>query len=479
MKRLLIVLLLISVFTIGAFAQVTDNLQPTAIPVNPTLAAQGGSFTANASGYNSLFKNPAGFAMDGGDFTLLSVNAWGFVDQSVIDFATNPGGIEGYYTGVAEELAAVTPEDISTWVESTNEEEFVQMLDTAGYDTADLVLTDAASIQAFIDAEGLTALADTIAADPDPIAAISAASPESINLATAVIKDITGGTELLPSGNIRLGTNVGLLGGVGDGFGFGINLNADAYLKGPTIIGAEGYAALTATATAGYALELLPDFLFIGADVRPLYRVYLPVSGEDALALASDFSNIAATMNNYNAYAGWGVGIDAGAIIKLGDLKLGLTVTDILDTQLNFTNTTVGDLMASFSSFSLPEGTVDESQRFVIPMDVLIGAALTLNLTEGIYLDVHGEVSNALRGLRAIQGNENDFDYLSLIHAGANLSLWDFIGIMGGYNEGYLSAGVSLDLFFIEIAATGFMKANAAAVGYSDFGASVEAAIRF
>jgi hypothetical protein len=469
MKRFLIVLLLISVFTIGAFAEVTVNLQPNAIPVNPSLAGQGGSFTANASGYNSLFKNPAGFAMDGGDFTLLSMNVWGFVDQSIIDFATNPAGIEGYYQNMATELAEVDLADIETWIEETTPEEMLQMLETAGFDPAAI----AADPQSYIESLNLEA----IASDPEAALENDLISVETINLATAVVEDIAG-VEILPSGNIRVGTNVGLLGGVGGGWGFGINLNADAYLKGPTIISAEGYAALTATGTLGYSLEVLPDFLFIGADLRPLYRVYIPVSGTDALALASDFSNIATNMNAFSTYAGWGLGIDAGAIIKLGDLKFGVTVTDILDTKMNYSSMGVGELVSSLTSFSVPVGTEVTDTLFVIPMDVLLGAALTLNFTDGIYLDIHGEVSNVLRGVRALQ-NEEDFDYLSLVHAGANLSLWDFIGVMGGYNEGYLSAGLSLDLFFVEISAAGFMKANTAAVGYSDFGASVEAAIRF
>ena len=81
--------------------------------------------------------------------------------------------------------------------------------------------------------------------------------------------------------------------------------------------------------------------------------------------------------------------------------------------------------------------------------------------------------------LAALQAGEEEFDYLSLVHAGANLTLWNFLSLMGGYNEGYLSAGLGLDLWFIELNASGFMKANPASVGYSDFGVTVEAAIRF
>ena len=404
MKRLLAVLLLISVITLGAFAQ-TTYLQPTSIPVNPILAGQGGSFTANASGYNSLFKNPAGFAMDGGDFTLLSANVWSFADQSLIDFAMDPNGIEAYYTNMGTQLAEqVTPETIETWAATTTEAEVVQMLDTAGYDTTGLSLSDAASIQQFLDDEGISTLAETIATSADPAAAIAAADPEVINLATAVVEDITGGqVELLPSGNLRVGANIGLLGGVGGGFGFGININTDAYLKGQTIVSAEGYAEITATVTAGYALAVIPEFLYIGADVRPLYRVYMPVSGSQALDLAANFSDVMSVLNSYTTYAGWGIGIDAGAIITLGDLHIGATVTDILGTALNYQTVPAGDLLQQISAFQIPSGTA-VSDIYMIPMDVLVGVSYTLNFSEDSYLGIHAEVSNALRGPRGSSG---------------------------------------------------------------------------
>jgi len=50
-------------------------LEPEFRPRLPEIMAQGTSFTANAHGFGSLFTNPAGFAMKGGDFTLLATNA--------------------------------------------------------------------------------------------------------------------------------------------------------------------------------------------------------------------------------------------------------------------------------------------------------------------------------------------------------------------------------------------------------------------
>jgi hypothetical protein len=138
----------------------------------------------------------------------------------------------------------------------------------------------------------------------------------------------------------------------------------------------------------------------------------------------------------------------------------------------------VGDFMTGLESGGLPEGTPVEDPVFVIPMDVSAGVGYLFDLGFLGSLDVHGEISNVVRAARAFSAGE-EFDYLSLVHAGANLNLFNFLGVMGGYNEGYLSAGVSLDLLFIEIAAAGFVHANTANVGYSDFGASIEAAIRF
>lgn len=467
MKRLLVVLLLLSLFTIGAFAE--TNIQPAAIPVNPVLAGQGGSFTANASGYNSLFKNPAGFAMDGGDFTLLSTNVWGFVDQSMIDFVNNPDGMEGYFDTMADQLSEVDQAAVEEWIANTTEDELIQMLETAGFDP----VAYAADPEAYIAGLDL----ETIAADPQAALSDGTITPEVINLATAVVEDIAG-VDILPSGNISVGANVGLLGGVGGGFGFGINLNADATLTGATILSSDGYAALTATGTFGYALELLPDFLYIGADLRPLYRIYVPVSGAEALELATDFSNIATAMNDYGAYAGWGIGVDAGAIMQFGDLKIGVSVTDILGTQMNYSGLTAGELISYLSSFNIPVGSEITNELYVIPMDVQLGAAFRLDFFEGIYLDLSAEISDTIAAAEALFSG-SDYDYFSVFNAGAYLSLWDFIGVMGGYGDGYLSAGATIDLLFIEISAAGFMKANPAAVGYSDFGASIEAAIRF
>lgn len=75
MRKAILLLLIFSIVGLGSlFAQETFD-SPVYAPITPEVIGQGGSFTAVAHGYNSLFTNPAGFAREGGSFTLLSATA--------------------------------------------------------------------------------------------------------------------------------------------------------------------------------------------------------------------------------------------------------------------------------------------------------------------------------------------------------------------------------------------------------------------
>jgi len=80
-RRSLILLLLI-VGALGVGAQPIDPFQP----ANAIVMGRGGSFTATASGYNSFFYNPAGFARNG-ELTLTSANLWAFMDRDLVSLA--------------------------------------------------------------------------------------------------------------------------------------------------------------------------------------------------------------------------------------------------------------------------------------------------------------------------------------------------------------------------------------------------------
>ena len=80
-RRTLLLLLIIS-SAVAGWAQPADPFSPE----NPVVMGRGGSFTAKATGYNSFFANPAGFA-GAGELTLASMNLWAFMDQEAVSIS--------------------------------------------------------------------------------------------------------------------------------------------------------------------------------------------------------------------------------------------------------------------------------------------------------------------------------------------------------------------------------------------------------
>jgi hypothetical protein len=77
MKKTLVIGALISLLGSGlAFAGTIAEIP--FVPMSPQVMGMGGSFIADAHGYDSFFYNPAGFSRSGGSFTLLSATTWAY-----------------------------------------------------------------------------------------------------------------------------------------------------------------------------------------------------------------------------------------------------------------------------------------------------------------------------------------------------------------------------------------------------------------
>ena len=87
MRQKLLITGLLIVIGLRAFAQNDVEYEPKFQPQSPQIMAQGGSFTANAKGYNALFMNPAGFSAGLSSLTIVGVNPWlyAFPDPETID----------------------------------------------------------------------------------------------------------------------------------------------------------------------------------------------------------------------------------------------------------------------------------------------------------------------------------------------------------------------------------------------------------
>lgn len=76
MKRLLLALVILIFFVGLASGETVTVYEPKFQPQSPEVMAQGGSFTANAGGFNALYTNPAGFSSNNASLTLAAVNPW-------------------------------------------------------------------------------------------------------------------------------------------------------------------------------------------------------------------------------------------------------------------------------------------------------------------------------------------------------------------------------------------------------------------
>jgi len=460
MKKAILVIVTIVFVQFSAAAEAVYLDSP--VPGNPLVMGQGGSFTANASGYNSLFKNPAGFAVGKGDITVLSLNGWMFVDQSMLDFAQNP---DAYFQDARQNVETfITEFDAAAfeeWLAGQDQQEVINLLEDLGLlEGWDQDPSSLDEYLASIDWEAK--LADTELQD------------EFISVAAVIYEDING-EPLLPSGNIRAGLNTGF-GIVKKGFGFGIALDADAAFTGQTILNAVGGVTTAATVTAGYALELF-DFLKVGAAVRPVYRAYSAISGQSILD-GFQTGDIITSLSSNAVLHGWGLALDAGAIAGLGPFNIGLALTDIGGTHMQFNTVPLGDLYDALTTGgTIPEGT-PTADDYIVPMDVSLGASFHPDLG-GLSAVIDPEVSVEFSDVVNTLASNEPIDPVRMFKFGAAARIIKILNVSAGYYGGYVSAGLGLDLFFLDLNLAGFLKATSDTVGYADYGVSAELAVRF
>ncbi|MFP4114034.1 MAG: conjugal transfer protein TraF [Spirochaetota bacterium] len=456
---------------------------------------RGGSFTATASGYNSFFYNPAGFAR-GGELTLASVNLWGFADRELISLAqeiaegdistsrslSDGDGSRAFdpedYEDIAEDLGG-----LQEWIENEDPAVIESIVQDAAEDTG-------------ITYESGDDIADIIAsAGPEDIVGFlealdEEAQAQSASYPAGVIDNIISEIEsALPGGYLRLGAQVGL-GYVGNGIGLGLFANAEATLDGSNLLEARGTAYNTITFVGGLGLTF--GSLNVGVAVRPTIYGHTRV---DAAPLLISYMTAGApdpaTLFRNTVYYGSGLGVDVGALWELGPFNVGLAVRDLLGTAIDYRTSDLETYYEALLAASLPTGrplNADEaSQARPIPMKVNAGVefhpdlgVLSYIVDPSISVDLL-DMTSAIRTWQA--GDQVSADQvLSMLNIGGEVKLLRFLSLRGGYYGGYLSGGVGLDLFFIDLNAAiagDFRRDNSGRWGFDNIGGSLELAIRF
>jgi hypothetical protein len=301
-----------------------------------------------------------------------------------------------------------------------------------------------------------------------------AAAPTPTDILDLVGSQVTGG-------GFGIGGSVGI-GYVGDGLGLGMVLMVDSLLRGPTLLGLTGDLAGTLGFIGGFSapVALGKARLHLGLDVRPMLRFHVPLANAEAIALVTALAsggNIIAAVGSANALYGVGIGLDAGAIFEWGPLLVGLSLRDIGGTRFQYNSDTISTILSTLGSAGrLPVGS-SVSDVYVTPMDLAAGIAFHPNLGKiSKFFDPSLQVD-----CQDIIGVLRDGESVwKLLHAGAEIRLASFFSARAGLDQGYLTFGAGLKLFFLDLNLGVFTRELGAHLGdIPNAGVTVDLGLKF
>lgn len=300
--------------------------------------------------------------------------------------------------------------------------------------------------------------------------------PTSDNIALlrrAAADDEAAVEALLADNGLGGGANLGI-GYVGKGLGIGAFMTADAYAAGDTLDDSIMDADLQFNAVLGLArtVKFFGLEFALGGNLRPFYRAVGDIPLSEVVEAMMGTEDPADVFLSKELISGFGLAADLGVSLELGTFKLGLAVRDIAPAFQAYSNT-VQDL--ADSGFVISSGTPAGS--FVLTPNVVLGA--------GWHPDL-GDFSRILdpRVLLEIQDPaaaiRDRASFWNLVHAGIEIEALGFLALRAGVNKGWLSAGLGLDLFFLEIDGAVFTEELGRRPGQDGrSGVAIQAAIRF
>lgn len=342
----------------------------------PRVVAQGGSRTAVAEGYFSLFSNPAGFANGDGDVTLLSSSFW-------------------------------------------------------------------------------------MHGDPEHAADMA-----------RLLKSGDGSDSLASLGGRFTGQGFGFgaslgMGYVRKGLGLGFTAAFDEYYQGPSF--PEHITGLLTTEFSligGYAVPLHIGWLTmaVGADVRPLVRVYAPLDNTASARMIHYYFGVDAgdgrdPFKNTYALNGTGVAVDAGLLAEAGPFTFGFALRDIFDTQLRYSWNSLADVRSSIRNWGLPAENSILGTDYIIPMSMSLGLAFRPDFGDAAdIIDpvVHCEWYDPFGALDDDGIPEPSF--LDRLRFGVETRIFRRLRLWGGWNRGGPSFGAGLRLSVVEIGCAYFSR---------------------
>jgi len=256
----------------------------------------------------------------------------------------------------------------------------------------------------------------------------------------------------------------GAIGLVKNGLGIGAAFISDSHISGDKQISdVRGEVHMTLGFVLGYAytFSLSGIEISIGADIKPMARIYVPLSNTLALSMLENYTSkdevsLFELLSEANALYGLGIGFDSGIIIRFGALKFGASIMDIGNTLFYFKSNSLKTIMDSLYNSGIfpPEGT-SIKEKYSIPMNISIGAAFNPDMGSiksiidpNFYIDFRDITS-------LLFDQENP---LFILHIGIETRLANLFTLYGGYSKGLFSFGCGISLLFFDISAAVFTQ---------------------
>ncbi|MDC7224131.1 MAG: hypothetical protein PQJ60_10355 [Spirochaetales bacterium] len=261
---------------------------------------------------------------------------------------------------------------------------------------------------------------------------------------------------------------------VGNGWGVGTFFSAGAFFpQSDLALATEGEVLADCTFLVGYAHEFsLPLFdLTVGGDLRPVYRIIVPMDADSLLSGVDD-------LTSYTMVTGFGMGIDLGATIEWKDFTGALVLRDIAHTRYLMYEVPISDI-GNFSS------QVSTDTQYITPMSLTLGVGYEPDLPRIGWLVETSFVASYKSDLLLNIDPLSYYDYTqssfyTSLHFGVETKWLDLIYLRAGVNGGYFTAGAGLDFFIGEINMAIFSSETGRTAGQtSEMGASLELAFRW
>ena len=246
------------------------------------------------------------------------------------------------------------------------------------------------------------------------------------------------------------------LGYVGKGLALGMYAIGDAVAEGDSALGAKvtSSASINLVVGLGFPISLGDKAtLRLGGDMRPFFRADSVDGGwlfSDFLTAFAGGGSIESVVNGELVDGGFGLAMDLGAQLQMGNLSLGLAVRDLSPSFVT-SQETVSQLLANLSAGTIPDLSTGYSE--VMLPAVYLGLAWKPRLIPGflepgLYLELQDPVAIVM----------DKASIWNLVHAGLDLRLFSFLTLQAGFNKGWLSAGAGVNLYLIELNAAVFTE---------------------